>query len=84
MNFFGIGGGNMVYLDITHTYIGDLVITLNGPGGQVHELHNKQGGSQDDIKKSFEITPAGAIASTMSPSTSINLTSVRLIIAWFG
>ena len=53
-----------VYLDITHTYIGDLVITLNGPGGQVHELHNKQGGSQDDIKKSFEITPAGAIAGT--------------------
>jgi len=51
-----------IYLDISHTYIGDLVITLAGPGGQTHTLHNKQGGSQDDIKKSYEIVPAGSIA----------------------
>ena len=51
-----------VYVDISHTYIGDLVVTLEGPGGQVHELHNKQGGSQDDLKKSFEFNPQGVIA----------------------
>ena len=41
---------------------GTLIATLEAPGGQVHELHNKQGGSQDDLKKTFEIVPNGIIA----------------------
>ncbi|MBD1584137.1 S8 family serine peptidase [Pseudoalteromonas sp. S16_S37] len=42
------------FLDITHTYIGDLIVTLTSPAGTTATLHNKAGGSADDIKGSFE------------------------------
>ncbi|CAH9049916.1 hypothetical protein PSECIP111854_00410 [Pseudoalteromonas sp. CIP111854] len=42
------------FLDITHTYIGDLVVTLTSPAGTTATLHNKAGGSADDINDSFE------------------------------
>jgi subtilisin-like proprotein convertase family protein len=50
-----------VDVDITHSYIGDLIVTLEGPSGQSFELQRKQGGSQDDIKKTFTIENVGAI-----------------------
>lgn len=45
--------GSSTYLDITHTYIGDLVATLTSPSGTTATLHNKSGGGTDDIKQSF-------------------------------
>jgi subtilisin-like proprotein convertase family protein len=50
-----------VSIDISHTYIGDLFIKLNGPNGQEYILHNKQGGSTVDLQKTFTVRNAGAI-----------------------
>jgi subtilisin-like proprotein convertase family protein len=38
-----------VGLDIAHTYIGDLIVELTGPGGQTATLHDKAGGSTHDL-----------------------------------
>jgi len=38
-----------VDIDISHTYIGDLTIDLTSPTGTVVRLHNRTGGSSDDI-----------------------------------
>lgn len=40
-------------VDITHTYIGDLIVTLTSPAGTVATLHNRQGGAADDINQTF-------------------------------
>ena len=42
-------GGVEVYLDITHSYISDLVIDLISPAGTTVRLHNNQGGAGQDI-----------------------------------
>ncbi len=39
-----------IRLDISHTYIGDLFVSLEGPGGQTISLHNRKGKNQDDLK----------------------------------
>ncbi len=36
-------------VDITHTYIGDLVVGLVAPSGRRAMLHNREGGSQDNL-----------------------------------
>lgn len=47
--------GLKVTVDITHTYSGDLVVTLvNGSNRQV--LASREGGSTDDLKKTFTLT----------------------------
>jgi len=38
-----------VHLEIQHTYLADLVVTLTSPSGTVLTLHNNQGGDGDDI-----------------------------------
>ncbi|HPF35375.1 MAG TPA: S8 family serine peptidase [Candidatus Krumholzibacteria bacterium] len=38
-----------VDIDITHTYQGDLIITLTSPLGAVITLHNRSGGSADNV-----------------------------------
>ena len=45
--------GSSTYLDITHTWIGDLIVTLTSPGGTTATLVNRSGGSADDIQQSF-------------------------------
>jgi subtilisin family serine protease len=52
-----------VSVDIEHTYIGDLVVTLQPPtgaGAQPIVLHNRQGGTTDNIKRTYDeiSTPA--------------------------
>jgi subtilisin-like proprotein convertase family protein/C1A family cysteine protease len=44
-----------VKLDVQHPYIGDLVVTLVAPDGSRAKLHDKQGGGDDNIKKSFKV-----------------------------
>ncbi|WP_448547441.1 S8 family serine peptidase [Thalassotalea fusca] len=41
------------FLNITHTWIGDLVVTLTSPSGTTATLVNRSGGSADDIVDSF-------------------------------
>jgi subtilisin-like proprotein convertase family protein len=38
-----------VFVNITHTYQGDLVVTLTSPAGTNVVLHSRSGGSEDDI-----------------------------------
>jgi len=38
-----------VYVDITHTYIGDLIVEIISPIGTNVRLHNRSGGSSDNI-----------------------------------
>lgn len=42
-----------VALDITHTYIGDLVVSLASPGGISVPLHQRSGGSTDNLIQTY-------------------------------
>lgn len=48
-----------VSVDVTHPYIGDLTVTLVGPDGTRVALHNREGTSSDDIRKTY--TPLGFV-----------------------
>lgn len=52
-------------IDITHTWIGDLIVTLQAPSGTQVVLHNRTGSSTDDIVGNYPgtLTPAGSLAS---------------------
>ncbi|MBB3062708.1 choice-of-anchor B family protein [Microbulbifer rhizosphaerae] len=52
-----------VSVDITHTYIGDLEVDLLAPGGTVFNLHNRSGGSADDIVQTYNLD-AGTVESS--------------------
>ncbi|MCH2142100.1 MAG: proprotein convertase P-domain-containing protein [Phycisphaerales bacterium] len=43
-----------VELDISHTYIGDLIVDLESPTGVVVRLHDRSGGSEDDIATTYD------------------------------
>jgi subtilisin-like proprotein convertase family protein len=45
-----------VYTSITHTYIGDLEVSLIGPDGTTVLLHNRTGGSADNIVTTYSVT----------------------------
>jgi serine protease len=47
-----------VDVNITHTFIGDLVITLTSPEGTVVTLHDRAGGGADDIHRTFAVPTA--------------------------
>jgi len=47
---------------ITHPYKGDLVATLTGPDGTSAVLHNRSGGSADNVTTTFAIVTAPAAA----------------------
>ena len=49
-----------VHIHLTHTYIGDLVITLRSPGGKEIALHRRTGGGSDNIVGTWgeSLTPA--------------------------
>ncbi|HSV38315.1 MAG TPA: M14 family metallopeptidase [Nocardioidaceae bacterium] len=44
-----------VAVDIKHTYIGDLKVDLIAPDGSVYVLHNRSGGSADNIIRSYTV-----------------------------
>ena len=50
----GDAGSVTIDLDITHTYIGDLRVTLTSPDGGQVVLHDNAGGGANDIKTSFQ------------------------------
>jgi subtilisin-like proprotein convertase family protein len=44
-----------VPVSIVHTFIGDLVVTLIAPDGSTYVLHNRAGGSADDINQTYTV-----------------------------
>ncbi|MFI5894028.1 M4 family metallopeptidase [Actinoplanes sp. NPDC051513] len=48
-----------VEVHIVHTYIGDLVVSLIAPDGTAYVLHNRAGGSTDNINQTYTVNLAG-------------------------
>lgn len=48
-----------VAVTIQHTFIGDLVVSLIGPTGQAYVLHDRTGGSADDIVAQYTVDASG-------------------------
>ncbi|MFF4881518.1 M4 family metallopeptidase [Streptomyces nigra] len=44
-----------VYVNIVHTYRGDLIVDLVGPNGTVYPLLNRSGGSADNVDQTFTV-----------------------------
>ncbi|MFG2938608.1 M4 family metallopeptidase [Streptomyces sp. NPDC048282] len=44
-----------VYVNIVHTYRGDLTVDLVGPNGTVYSLLNRSGGSADNVDQTFTL-----------------------------
>lgn len=53
-----------VYVDIAHTWIGDLVVTLTSPAGTTATLHNKVGGNGTSIQQTFTTNAFNGESST--------------------
>jgi subtilisin-like proprotein convertase family protein len=52
-----------VDVDIKHTFIGDLVLTLVPPnGGSPVVLHNRKGGATKDLRRTFDVANTPALA----------------------
>ena len=50
-----------VAVDIRHSYIGDLVVTLTAPSGHAVVLHERAGGSRDDLATTWEAATLPAL-----------------------
>ena len=46
----------LVAVNITHTYIGDLIVELTSPGGTVVRLHDMTGGTTDNLVGTYDTT----------------------------
>jgi subtilisin-like proprotein convertase family protein len=44
-----------VEVHILHTYIGDLLVTLIAPDGSSYLLHNRAGGSTDNLDQTYTV-----------------------------
>ena len=51
----GDSGSVSVAVNITHTYKGDLVVDLIHPDGTVYNLHNRSGGSANNIIETYSV-----------------------------
>ncbi|AXE22791.1 S8 family peptidase [Streptomyces globosus] len=51
-----------VAVDIKHTYIGDLKVDLIAPDGTAYNLHNRSGGSANDIIRTFTVNASSETA----------------------
>ncbi len=51
-----------VAVDIKHTYKGDLKVDLIAPDGSVYVLHNRTGGSADNIIQTFTVNASSEVA----------------------
>jgi subtilisin-like proprotein convertase family protein len=60
-----------VTVDIEHTYIGDLVVTVKPPaalGLAAITLHNRQGGGTDNLRKSYDPVSTPGLAAIVGKS----------------
>ncbi|MEV8530393.1 M28 family metallopeptidase [Streptomyces sp. NPDC051211] len=51
-----------VDVNIVHTYRGDLVVDLVAPDGTVYNLHNRSGGSADNLVASYTVNASAEVA----------------------
>ncbi|WP_030773640.1 M28 family metallopeptidase [Streptomyces sp. NRRL F-2664] len=51
-----------VDVNIVHTYRGDLVVDLLAPDGTVYTLHNRSGGSADNLVQSYTVNASSEVA----------------------
>ncbi|MFE5489677.1 M28 family metallopeptidase [Streptomyces virginiae] len=51
-----------VDVNIVHTYRGDLVVDLLAPDGTVYNLHNRSGGSADNLVQSYTVNASSEVA----------------------
>ncbi|MFJ8160892.1 S8 family peptidase [Streptomyces sp. NPDC096136] len=51
-----------VSVDIKHTYIGDLKVDLVAPDGTLYNLHDRTGGSADDITRTVTVNASSEVA----------------------
>ena len=61
-----------IKLDITHTFIGDLMIRLISPSGTSVVLHNQSGGSADNLIRTYGVTNTSALQVLKGESISGN------------
>ncbi len=68
-----------VKIDLVHTYKGDLLVELLSPDGKVVILHNRSGGSMDNIKGTYgtDLSPAQSLA-TVAQVTKTGTWSLRI------
>jgi M6 family metalloprotease-like protein len=62
INRSGITQRVKVEVDITHTFIGDLVVELFAPSGRRATLHGRLGGSADNLSATFDSERPGELA----------------------
>jgi PKD repeat protein len=53
------GASTPVAVNIIHTYIGDLKVDLIAPDGSIYVLHNRAGGSADNINQTYTVNLSG-------------------------
>ena len=63
-----------VTVDVTHTFIGDLRLTLMAPSGTNVVLHSRNGGNADNIQRSFDLTSTPGLAALSEQSIQGNWT----------
>ncbi|MEU9038412.1 S8 family serine peptidase [Streptomyces sp. NPDC048352] len=51
-----------VGVNIAHTYIGDLKVDLIAPDGTVYTVHNRAGGSTDNINQTYTVNASSEVA----------------------
>jgi subtilisin-like proprotein convertase family protein len=49
-------------VDIKHTYIGDLVVTLVAPDGTAYAVHNRTGGGADNLNQTYTVNASTEVA----------------------
>jgi aminopeptidase S len=54
--------GLQVTVDIRHTYVGDLVVDVVAPDGSAYNVHNRSGGSADNIATTYTVNASGEVA----------------------
>ena len=63
-----------VAVEIRHTYLGDLLVDLVAPSGHSVSLHNRTGGSQDDLRVTYDLSSAPALAALIGEAIQGNWT----------
>jgi subtilisin family serine protease/subtilisin-like proprotein convertase family protein len=58
-----------VNVNITHSWVGDLVIKLRGPDGTIVTLFNRRGGKGHNIQTTFDDAASAALANCRAPFT---------------
>lgn len=57
-----------VSVDIEHTYIGDLRVTLTAPNGTSTVLHGREGGAADNLTRTYDSASPGVLTSMVGQS----------------